>query len=433
MGRGLLLIIGGMFVVFAMILNSVNNRNQAIPERSIDYYSELTAENALDGAMDYALKSIMDEENWSDGLSQYEYGNAIIDITVYDKDTPLSDIPNDIIFERSNWDDYTVMVRGNSSYGNYAATSELVLFKNSYSKYSYLTEEETLPNGNNVWFIWSDVLYGPVHTNGTFHIAGEATFNGAVTSTNMWEDYEPISGDPQFLGGSNFNAAPVEFPTAETILPTVAAAQSGGVTFDEKVYLEFLSDGDVLVRETPNNAGVQNPNNYLLDMEMTNGVISSTKEIHVKGNVLGGMTIHSKKDIIIDGDIKYVTENGDPETKLGLLGLVSEQDVEIDKNAHRDSGNSNLTIEASILAMGESFELENYNQGSSKGVLNLYGGILQYRRGPMGTFRGGSIVSGYQKNYLYDERLEFQHPPAFPRLKNFTIRHWITTSEYVGN
>jgi len=46
----------------------------------------------------------------------------------------------------------------------------------------------------------------------------------------------------------------------------------------------------------------------------------------------------------------------------------------------------------------------------------VYGGIIQKKRGAVGTFNSGSgaIVTGYEKNYSYDPRLMDNPPPAFP-------------------
>jgi hypothetical protein len=47
------------------------------------------------------------------------------------------------------------------------------------------------------------------------------------------------------------------------------------------------------------------------------------------------------------------------------------------------------------------------------GTLNMYGTIDQDWRGPVGTFNGGGIVTGYAKNYEYDQRLVYLSPPYY--------------------
>jgi hypothetical protein len=54
-----------------------------------------------------------------------------------------------------------------------------------------------------------------------------------------------------------------------------------------------------------------------------------------------------------------------------------------------------------------------YGLGSTLGNLTIVGAIAQRYRGPVGTFSGGSIYSGYTKNYAYDQRLKYDSPPKF--------------------
>lgn len=78
------------------------------------------------------------------------------------------------------------------------------------------------------------------------------------------------------------------------------------------------------------------------------------------------------------------------------------------------------------MALGESFSVEDYYDGSPRGTLNLVGGIQQQVRGPVGTFSGGSIRSGFSKNYQYDNRLQKSIvPPFYPRESFYSLRYWI--------
>ena len=78
-----------------------------------------------------------------------------------------------------------------------------------------------------------------------------------------------------------------------------------------------------------------------------------------------------------------------------------------------------------MMAMSDSFSLENW-QSSMKGTLNVLGGIIQKNRGPVGTFNinTNSKVSGFTKNYVYDERLRTMPPPFFPTTEDFVPVSW---------
>jgi hypothetical protein len=60
-----------------------------------------------------------------------------------------------------------------------------------------------------------------------------------------------------------------------------------------------------------------------------------------------------------------------------------------------------------------SFRVQNYASGNPVGTLNVVGAIAQKYRGPVGTFSGSSSASGYVKNYVYDQRLQYVSPPHF--------------------
>ena len=149
------------------------------------------------------------------------------------------------------------------------------------------------------------------------------------------------------------------------------------------------------------------------------------------------MTIGSENNIVIDGNICYADNvSGGTCTALpaapstDVLGLVADNYVEI--NHPVDGGGNNVSncsstlgagavtcdlnnpyIDAVILALNHSFLVNNYSSGSALGTLNMYGTIDQDWRGPVGTFNGSGIATGYAKNYQYDPRLVYLSPPYY--------------------
>ncbi|HOK82842.1 MAG TPA: hypothetical protein PLP64_01285 [Pseudothermotoga sp.] len=65
----------------------------------------------------------------------------------------------------------------------------------------------------------------------------------------------------------------------------------------------------------------------------------------------------------------------------------------------------NLKINASIYAFNKSFTVEDYDEGNPSGQLTIFGSLMQNYRGPVGTFRGNDTVTGYYKNYIYDDKI----------------------------
>jgi hypothetical protein len=138
------------------------------------------------------------------------------------------------------------------------------------------------------------------------------------------------------------------------------------------------------------------------------------------GTISGRMTIATEDDITVNGNIDYKTNPTTTPSSTDALGLISYADVSVGSGMP-----NNGTIDAAIMATGASsasstpgtFSVLNYNTGSSRGVLTVYGGIVQEIRGAVGTGSGGS-GTGYTKNYSYDPRFITKPPPYYPTISS---------------
>jgi hypothetical protein len=183
----------------------------------------------------------------------------------------------------------------------------------------------------------------------------------------------------------------------------------------------------------------------------------------------GVLTIGTSNDIIIDGSLTYTdcsTSNpnewvGTPQQSAcnyrtdhtypnnDVLGLIANQYVEVShpvyptdspwncySNCHQKGdplpkcgasgalapplctpvdASGNITIDAAILALTQSFGVNNYTSGSAIGKIILYGSLQQEARGAVGTFNPvtNQVVSGFSKYYTWDPRLELVAPPSY--------------------
>ena len=85
-----------------------------------------------------------------------------------------------------------------------------------------------------------------------------------------------------------------------------------------------------------------------------------------------------------------------------------------DPDASYSGGTSGRTIDAAILSVQHTFQVQNYEQGSSRGYLTVTGAIAQQFRGTVGTVSSsGGIATGYAKDYSYDTRFINIAPPKF--------------------
>ena len=103
-----------------------------------------------------------------------------------------------------------------------------------------------------------------------------------------------------------------------------------------------------------------------------------------------------------------------------MVGLIANNFIRIYHKVNRSSSScsnadskSDVTVEAAILSLRHSFIVDNYGCGDDYGQLHVDGAIAQKYRGPVGTGTGGSINTGFLKDYTYDDRLRFRSPPYF--------------------
>jgi hypothetical protein len=145
----------------------------------------------------------------------------------------------------------------------------------------------------------------------------------------------------------------------------------------------------------------------------------------VQGTADAQVNVVANDDIVVTGDLVDADV-----TSSDVIGLIAGSCVWV--YHPQKTGGSNLyatppvsTIQAAILALRHSFLVQNWNGGSSLGVLTVTGAIAQKFRGPVATSSGGTVVTGYQKNYVYDSRFQYLQPPYF--LKSDTSP-WLVSS-----
>jgi len=162
-----------------------------------------------------------------------------------------------------------------------------------------------------------------------------------------------------------------------------------------------------------------------------NGVIYSTGDVTIQGpgtadaRVNDRLTIAAEDDMIITDRIRYNLDPDNPSC-TGMLGLVAGKSIEIASSAP-----NNMEIHATMMAFDESFYVVNYDSGSPRGTLKIWGGIIQKYRGPVGTFSSstGQQLTGYTKDYRYDDRVTGNPPPFFPTVEEglnvyFDVNRW---------
>ncbi len=227
-------------------------------------------------------------------------------------------------------------------------------------------------------------------------------------------------------GGST--AMTVWSPTTTTASPgcplgngaTAASAQSGKLPDNGVIYVDNTTSSKCSGQNNknllgyPKNGDVTTPTKY----QCTDG------DAFVQGNLNGQVTIGANHDIVVTGDVLYHDKAKGSTSYQGtdILGLIANRFVSVyhpvDSSGNEVAGFiQNPEIDGAILSVQHSFWNQSYAKGAAAnlGTLTVFGAIAQEYRGPVGTFNGstGASVTGYIKNYNYDNRLKYLAPPYF--------------------
>ncbi|MEJ3404470.1 hypothetical protein WDJ51_06980 [Rathayibacter sp. YIM 133350] len=152
-------------------------------------------------------------------------------------------------------------------------------------------------------------------------------------------------------------------------------------------------------------------------------------DVFVKGTLKGALTIAAQNFVYVTGDIVYKDQAVD------VLGLVGQNAVWVwnpmksSTNCTTNSGSratscaplltdTSRTIQAAILSVAHTFQVQNYEAAPQRGYLRVLGAISQKYRGTVSkgsTVVGGvaGVSDGYVKDYHYDTRLRTTAPPKF--------------------
>ena len=135
----------------------------------------------------------------------------------------------------------------------------------------------------------------------------------------------------------------------------------------------------------------------------------------VQGTLSGQVTVAADNYVWITGDLTYNDASSDV---LGLVGQnavwvwnpdgttkVGNGSTSSVTNLLTDSGRE---IDAAIMSVSHTFQVQNYNVGSARGNLTVTGAIAQEFRGTV-----GQSPAGYIKKYSYDTRFRNIAPPKF--------------------
>jgi hypothetical protein len=317
----------------------------------------------------------------------------------------------------------------------------------AFSKYVYFTDLEQPPSLDMpIWFATSDSISGPLHTNDQIHIMGDPMFTAEVTSayggpddndpshspsfmyyngsyTNHVESAEPSNPPydvPAFDSGYQLGVGQIDLP--DNISDLQYIAQEAGLYLTQSCEIKFARSvaGNPLhgyLSFRYRIGGAWGDWNDIEIGSLENPVVYVDGNTRISGKVDGQLTLAASGNIQIKSDVVYRGSTGGiPDQDCDdMLGLVAGNNVVVLNN---DPNRDDCAINGSILALDGCFYVNDYDSGNPRGILRVIGGIIQKYRGPVGTgWVDGEgevhILTGYMKDYRFDERFREDSPPYF--------------------
>ncbi len=354
-------------------------------------------------------------------------------------------------------------------------TVEATYQKRSFTQYIYFSDSD--PDG--IWWTNYDICYGPYHTNTKLSSKGHPTFWGKATSVKGLTYYTSAASDtPNFYGGYQQLATPIEMPTNNSQLMSYGKS-SEGYYYEGRTSIRLNNNGTITVwnpNDSPATKTVPLPKNGVIYVNersgasKTNTFDTNSGNVFISGVLDGRLTVAAKNNIYITGydptvsnlnsaaatnGILYKDTSFSLNTSTGkltineargsaeadMLGLIADNNVGIltqgwfSGSSSINSSRSNMYVYAAIMSINGKFINTMFMSGSPSSVYpnpggNLYvrGSIIQSTRGAMGLFNSstGVTTSGYSKNYAHDTRMLYDSPPQFlsPENSGWEIVTW---------
>ena len=167
MGKGLLIMVSGLVVVTSFMQANVLEQAIELPERNVVYFKEQAARNVASSLVDNAIENIRRNNEWAGSLQADNHIPG--DGNLWTLTENSTSYPEGLSV--GGFDEYTVVLYTETEYDEHKVATEVLLRKDSFSKYSYFTENEQSTNGQDIYFTSDDVLSGPIHSNGTISIS----------------------------------------------------------------------------------------------------------------------------------------------------------------------------------------------------------------------------------------------------------------------
>lgn len=278
---------------------------------------------------------------------------------------------------------------------------------------------------NGIYFKAGEKFYGKVHSNEELTFSGDPEFFEMCTSAAS--TYAGSTNACIFRNGFVRGAPPQTLQTVDFARLLGKAA----LTLEGNTEITLAGTNLVITNErqgwSRQSVACDQPKVIYIKTATTGTSGTRPGDCYLGGTLDGRVTLVAERDVYITNHIFYASNPATNQMADDALGIIVKRDIAVTENAP-----NNLSIYAHMMATGQydpnattdgSFGVVNYNSGSPRGTLTVYGGIIQDDRGAVGTFNTGSgtTVTGFSKNYSYDVRFKIDPPPEYPPFNDLLV------------
>jgi len=306
-------------------------------------------------------------------------------------------------------------------------------------KQSTITDFQEIANGSIGWAAGA-TSYGLIYSNANISWSGGTAYGnnyavGSVTGSVTWMNGATGFDGSGSTGYTNLFAPPspltqaIDFNTFLTSFSDISSAAGdatgGGIYLDSSYgswRLTFNANGTVTVEgcasanpqtssTSPTCTAVGSPRPV-----PTNGAIYSEVSVIVQGTVKGRVTVATPNRVIIGGNLLYQGDVGfdSPSYGQNVLGLEAMNEVVVPCWITGD-----LDWRAALLSENQTWGAWGNGFAAGGGSCSTSGvtGNRMRHRGSATLDHGGSFSSWFDnRDYLYDDSLQYLAPPWFPTL-----------------
>lgn len=388
MGKSMLVIVLGFSTVFSVTLFNISSSQQRSAERLVEQYQKIITRNGVESVTNVAISKALRSDTTSATMT-------LDDVTCK---ISRKDATEDSVIEASK-KALTIAC----DYNGIKDSTTIVLMRPAYS-YFYYFNDSSWPS--HLLHETGDTLTAPIYANDRIDIDGYPVYLDKVVSTA--DGFNVLnSGKARTFGGTEFEADAIPLPDGAALASLEDAITDQGMKFldNHDLHITFKADSTFDWAQDGNTGNV-----HLADI---NGLIwlARSRDLHVKGQVAGKVTVLADDDIVIDSTLVYANSPFSIDGSDDYLGLIAKDNIKI------ASDYSNLEIHAAMIALNH-FEVRNHDSVLPRGTLTIVGSLAVHDDEPSGVLLGELLVNGYLRNHVYDSRLRDKTPPYFPRLPN---------------